>query len=514
MAVKISISFLLVLFFCASVAQAQVVSQTSAPTKIAWTKQPGARRYRLQVATDEQFRDVLLDRLVEGEEFEVTEFTPGFYYWRVAPQNGTTTGRFVWPVQFEVKPPAVTPTPIPKSTPQPTPTPTSTPPPTDTRTRTRLAVPGWTVATGEIVKLISAPLRSTTPSDFVGVNAEGTVYALDGARGTALWISRFNINSSGDKRVRSFYNHFTPLVLNTAAGARVLVEFDSGIRALDGVTGKEVWSSKTAGRPTHGTIIGTDVYLVGESADRLFILDGPTGQLKSKMTLKDNAVGYPVLLTNKGKQQLFIPLRNGMIELRKLDGDYEGSFRVATEITTPPVIVQTPQRSVLLLGLKNGLAAFDGSTADPLGRIAIEDGDYPTNAMSVIDLDGDKTLEVVMSTNGGRVIAVDVADGKIRWSVNVGSLSTPSFADLDADARLDIVLAGKDNFAIGLSGVTGARIWESGDESTASPTVNLSTRTVAVATVSDGRVMVVGNDRAVAGLRALEVPKFPARSNP
>ncbi len=509
MAVKISISFLLVLFFCATIS-AQGLSQTSAPIKIVWTSQPGIKRYRLQVATDERFNDVLFDRLVEGEEFEVTELTPGFYYWRVAPQNGNSTGRFVWPVQFEVKPPTATV----KSTPQPSPIPSPTPPPADNRTRTRLAIPGWSVATGEIVRLISAPLRSTTTSDFIGVNSEGTVYALDGARGTTLWISRFNPNSSGDKRVRSFYNHFTPLVLKSSSTTRILVEFDSGIRALDGATGKEVWNSKIAGRPTHGTIIGSDAYLIAEAGDKLFILDGPTGQMKSKIVLKDKAVGNPVLLTGTAKPQLFIPLRNGMIELRKTDGDYEGSFRVATEITTPPVIVQTPQRNVLLLGLKNGLAAFDGTTADPLGRIAIEGGDYPVNVMSLIDLDGDRTAEVVMTTNNGRVIAVDVADGKIRWSVNIGTLSTPSFADLDADAKPDVVLAGKDNLAVGLSGLTGTKMWESGEETSVTHVANTIVRSVAVATVGDGRVIVVGNDRAVAGLRAFEVPRVPSRSNP
>lgn len=512
MAVKISISCLLVLFFCVTATEGQELSQVSAPTKITWTRQPGVKRYRLQVATDEQFRDVLFDRLVEGEEFEITELTPGLYYWRVAPQNGSAPGRFVWPVQFQVKPPpAAAPRPTPKSTPSPVPLPTATP---DNRTRTRVVIPGWTVATGEIVRLISAPLRSSTSSDFIGVNSEGTVYALDGARGSALWVTRFHVDSSGDKRVRSLYNHFTPLLLTTAKGARVLVEFDSGVRALDGATGREVWSSKIAGRPTHGTTIGTDVYLISESSDKLFVLDGPTGQMKSKIVLKDHAVGYPVLLTNTGKPQLFIPLRNGMVELRGIDGDYEGAFRVATEITTPPVVVQTSKRSVLLLGLKNGLAAFDGSTADPLGRIAIEDGDFPVNAMSLVDLDGDKTLEVIMTTNGGRVIAVDVADGKIRWSAHIGSTSTPSFTDLDADARPDIVLAGKDNFAIGLSGLTGSRVWDSGEETSGTNTSPLANRSVAVATVSDGRVMVVGNDRAVAGLRAFEVPKTPVRSNP
>src|SRR6185436_14691808 len=108
----------------------------------------------------------------------------------------------------------------------------------------------------------------------------------------------------------------------------------------------------------------------------------------------------------------------------------------------------------------------DAATLEGLGRVAIEGDDYPIGPLAVQDLTGDKLPEVVMTTNAGRVIAVDVADGKIRWSTDVGAASVPAFADLDADAQLDIVLPGKDNFAVGLSGLTGAVIWQTSDDST------------------------------------------------
>jgi outer membrane protein assembly factor BamB len=291
------------------------------------------------------------------------------------------------------------------------------------------------------------------------------------------------------------------------------VAFDAGVRALDGPTGREVWNTKIAGRPSTGTVIGSEIFLVAEKADKLLVLDSVTGQLKSQMTLKDEAVGPPVLLVSAQGRQLLIPLKAGMMELRSLDGEYLRSVRTGAEVTTQPVVVTTSRGDVLLLGLKNGLAAFDASTVEPLGRIAIEADDYPVGNLSVVDLNGDKLVDVVMTTNGGRVIAVDVADGKIRWSTEVGQVSTPAFADLDADARLDLIVPGKTNFAIGLSGISGSVIWESGEDASFAKMTNVETRSLAVATVTDGRLIVVGTDRSAAGLRAFEVPKSSAKSS-
>jgi len=61
------------------------------PVTIQWNKQKAVRGYRLQIAADEAFRDVFLDKRVVGERYVVCELGPGYYYWRVAaaePQLG------------------------------------------------------------------------------------------------------------------------------------------------------------------------------------------------------------------------------------------------------------------------------------------------------------------------------------------------------------------------------------------------------------------------------------------
>ncbi|MGZ5437482.1 MAG: hypothetical protein ACXW3F_15620, partial [Pyrinomonadaceae bacterium] len=44
-------------------------------------------RYRLQLANDATFIDVVFDRVVSGHEYRLNDLPPGRYYWRVASLN-------------------------------------------------------------------------------------------------------------------------------------------------------------------------------------------------------------------------------------------------------------------------------------------------------------------------------------------------------------------------------------------------------------------------------------------
>ena len=87
----LALSILLILVVSPCFSQEASTPQ-SIPEKIAWSKHPGVTHYRLQIAGDRQFQDVLFDRLVEGFEYVVSDLLPGSYYWRVAPQFGSTDG--------------------------------------------------------------------------------------------------------------------------------------------------------------------------------------------------------------------------------------------------------------------------------------------------------------------------------------------------------------------------------------------------------------------------------------
>ncbi len=83
----------------------------SFPTSIQWTKQKGVKKYRLQIAEDENFRGIFFDGRVSGERYTATGLPPGYYYWRTAPAD-FSTGQFSKPVRFFVSGGAVMPTTI------------------------------------------------------------------------------------------------------------------------------------------------------------------------------------------------------------------------------------------------------------------------------------------------------------------------------------------------------------------------------------------------------------------
>src|SRR5215210_5655725 len=65
-------------------------TQVGPTALIQWKGRPGVNRYRLQLARDAKFTDIIFDRAVVGQEYLVTELQPGRYYWRVAPATPET----------------------------------------------------------------------------------------------------------------------------------------------------------------------------------------------------------------------------------------------------------------------------------------------------------------------------------------------------------------------------------------------------------------------------------------
>src|SRR5438105_8737249 len=75
----------------------------SATANLRWDPRPGVSRYRLQLAVDVGFSDIVFDRVVTGNERQVTELPPGKYFWRIAPLT-KTLGEFSAARVIEVHP--------------------------------------------------------------------------------------------------------------------------------------------------------------------------------------------------------------------------------------------------------------------------------------------------------------------------------------------------------------------------------------------------------------------------
>lgn len=488
---KLSLTLGLLLVVCAvpSLGQNPTIMDSG---RLQWGPLAGVSRYRLQIAGDKRFNDVIFDGVVLGHVYVAEELGPGRYYWRVAAANSR---RYLRVGQFEVK---------------------STQPLRSATT----GVPGWFAATGEVSTPMAVQLRGGYDADFIATDSAGTVFALDSAGGASLWTSRYKIAAQPHKLA---VRPFVPVIVDSTNNSTlVIVAFERGLRALEGLTGREVWQAELSVSMVGGIAAdlndmpGSEIYLTDDKNNKLLRLNASTGRIESESKLSGKPVGPPVLLNRKNSRALLVPLQGNSIEVRNSNGELVHSIRLGLDLTTAPVAVETVRGLLMLVGTRDGLVAFETTGFRPLGRTVMERGHHPTGTLAVVDLDGDMLVDrVVMISNLGRVTAVDLSDGKVKWFADgFNPAASVAFADLNGDAWLDVLVPDNKNFATGLSGSDGLRVWESTttDRHRKSTKSSAQVRRLAAATLKDGRIIVVGNDPFASGLRAVELRKGMATS--
>jgi outer membrane protein assembly factor BamB len=117
-----------------------------------------------------------------------------------------------------------------------------------------------------------------------------------------------------------------------------------------------------------------------------------------------------------------------------------------------------------------------------------------------------------MMTARGRLIAVSGGDGKTIWEATVGNdAQSVAFADVDGDRVLDVVVAGRQSFALALSGRDGSLVWKDSELPgvVANHSVAPASRSVLSMRYGSGALL-VASDPSGNGLRALEFPKGTA----
>ncbi len=485
---------------------ASATTQSGATALIRWNLRTRARRFRLQLARDAKFTDIVFDRAVEGKEYLVTELPAGRYYWRVATAT-PETGTFSRPVPVEI---AIQPTSIPQPSPQPLPTPQ----------RPKVLSPGdtgWRTATGDVAQPRVAPLRTATELDLVGVNSDGMVYALDGTNGSALWTARFRPGAKrGEPTGNGGAAPFTPIILYSAARmANVIVAHEGGVRALNGATGREMWRTTLQGRAASGAAADIDgdgkieIIIAQDNSPGLAILN-ELGKFVAQVKLDAAAIGAPLPFINKNERGILLSLENGLIDMRSASGERLRAVKLDTKPTTPPIVVQGAQGALGLVGVEGNLIAINITDMKPIGRIATDD-DAPRGTLSAIDLDGDGKQEVVMITRLGRAVVINAIDGKIKWfALGATDAASAAFADVNGDGTLDVLVAAGPSFAIALSGRDGSLIWKAEEAGGSTPAKGkpVSVRSLVTATGNDGtRAFLVGSDPQRSGLRAVGLPQ-------
>ena len=479
------------------------------PIHLHWGARPQVSRYRLQLASDSAFADIVFDRVVAGNDYQVNDLAPGKYFWRIAPLTNRL-GEFSSAGIIQVR----------QATAPERPGPTQKTPPSDNSSRTKVAVSpivprgGWRAAVGDITHPVLAHLRSPEKFDLVGINSDGVVFALDSASGIAWWSTGRKTQTGNSTRVVPGSSAL--LLLRSRSGLdNVVVWSGATVTAIEGATGRELWRATLPAPTSSGTVVSdnrsSEIFLIDNSLQRAMILDANDGNLLTQIRLPHRVVGAPVTLVGRGDGRVALAYDSGHVEIRDLAGAVVRSGDAGSPATTAPLLIRGRRGDLILVGTRGGLTAL---TADlsALGMVAIK-GDAPRGTLAAADLDGDGSPEVIMMTDRGRVVAVSAADGKTLWEANVSNESeTVAFADINGDQVLDVVMTGGQSFALALSGRDGSVVWQDNEPPAlvANHSVSLARRSIVVMPFGSGALLIAG-DPSRTVLRAIEFPK--ARPN-
>jgi outer membrane protein assembly factor BamB len=479
-----------------------------------WSAQRGVSRYRFQLARDRKFNDIIVDRVVLGTEYEVADIARGKYFWRVAPL-GQELGQFSPPRPIEPsKKMQMTATEPPISRPAVT-IPTVTPSPSSVTVRTSgfVSEGGWRAAIGSVARPTLMHLRSASAPDVVALNSDGLAFALELDSGVTFWATRTSIDSgTTTKRPQ-----FSPVPVPTGAGLdNALVTFDGGVRVLQGASGRELWRAPMTSGASSGAAVALDtglsaVFVVSNSTQRMIILDGGNGRLIAETKLPGRVFGSPVPYAYGGTQGVIIAFEDGRIEIRDKNANVVRSGSAQSSVTTPPLFVPGA-KGLVLVGTRNGLTALDAGDLHALGRVAIKD-DAPRGILAAADLDGDGATEVIMITERGQVMAINAADGKIRWEHD-GAIDaeTSAFVDLNADDEMDVIVAAGPAFAMALSGRDGSVIWRAEEQPELANHAPALTARMLICKQVGAKFLIVGSDPSGASLRAVQLSPDALRS--
>ncbi len=467
-----------------------------------WDPRPSISRYRLQLALDAGFADIVFDRVVVGNERQITELPPGKYFWRIAPLT-RTLGEFSAARVIEVHPQT-----LPDKTRQTYSRDNQSvgnrPPPANSIA----AAGGWRTAVGDISYPVAAHLRWRERFDIVAVNSEGATFALDSGSGVSLWSARRTQRTS----MRGNGVPIPPLIVGTRSGLdNVIVMSGATVTKFEGATGRELWHAALPAAASSGAVMetarGSLIFLVDNSLQRMFLLDGVDGNIVSQIRLPQRVMGGPATFVDQSSQRILLAFANGRIEVRDESGAVVRSGDAGSAVTTPPLFVKASPAALVMVGTKNGLTALSADDLRPLGRVAIKD-DAPRGTLAAEDLNGDGVAEVLMVTEHGRVIAVKAADGQILWNADVGSEADGlTFADVNGDGVIDVVVATRQVFALALSGRDGSIVWQDSEDPglVANHATPLAPRSIVA--LSFGRAaLLISGDASRTGLRAVELP--------
>ena len=239
-------------------------------------------------------------------------------------------------------------------------------------------------------------------------------------------------------------------------GEYIYVAHPSGVVvAWVGETGKELWRRQLSSRIMAGTGVGSQYVVVVDDEGVVRAMHTADGvdqwqqAVGAQVLTRPVVSGGVVLVRTGGGQMLAIEVADGSVRWR--------SRHRVPELTLRGVSEPLVHRGRALAGLANGrLSSIDLATGQTVWNVAVDRARGSNEVARLIDLDSRPAIVGDVLFAGayqGRMVALDVATGKRRWSSKVSVLR-----DLGADDNgVYAVTSNSEVVALRLN--DGAEVW-------------------------------------------------------
>ncbi len=297
--------------------------------------------------------------------------------------------------------------------------------------------------------------------------------ALLGDNGNELWEKVFsNYGAEPQQIVYGRFNNdgvFDVLVL--IADKTQSSKTDLRLVALDGIDGQEIWNVPTKRnhyiaaqiQPVELTedditdVVFTDTYTIE-------YFDGADGSLITSVPYKSwNTASVVADFDLDGASELLMstmPLDNGiqLYDLLETDPIWSIPNTYLREATGRyPALFNHADGLGLIKTTEQGSWQAFGPDGVPMAEPQyLRQGELQSDApndkneirsVTVCDIDGNGTQEVLLGTADGYLMAVSIADGTLVWSLPLRSqVLEPIVADVDNDSQLEILVATGDGY--------------------------------------------------------------------
>jgi outer membrane protein assembly factor BamB len=222
-------------------------------------------------------------------------------------------------------------------------------------------------------------------------------------------------------------------------------------------------AGKTVLIGTHGGSLDA----LEEAADGVYLIDGTTGHT-NRMIATPGRGRRDVNGIAVDAGRVFFSTGNGQVVAAQLDGKVTWAKPLGSEALAAPTLVEV-----------NGDGTLDVVVGDQTGRVHALDGrtgnslwtrSLPTSAttgptieagIAAADLDGDGAKELVTASWDGTVAAFHASTGETLWSTHDDGRvrASPVIVDVNGDGRPEVIAAWETGAVRILDGATGREMW-------------------------------------------------------